>query len=167
MSVLSYTSVVIPELFTRGGGVGGGISRFSFQCCSINHTQQTTFWNIFLPYNPKQSHLYNLRGQVYHNLRRQGTVQWLRKAWVVPSCIGTRKCPLWNHRNRERTAKHSHITASLCPWLDSKLCGRGVQLLTELSRRSFSYFFHKIGFDISCKLSSKETICMKCQILFW
>ena len=29
----------------------------------------------------------------------------------------------------------------------------------------FSYFFHKIGFDISCKLS-KETICMKCQILF-
>ena len=34
---------------------------------------------------------------------------------------------------------------------------------------SFSYISQKIGFDISCKLSPKnpkETICMKCQILF-
>ena len=30
----------------------------------------------------------------------------------------------------------------------------------------FSYFFQKTGFDISCKLSPEETICMKCQILF-
>ena len=30
----------------------------------------------------------------------------------------------------------------------------------------FSYFPHNIGFDISCKLSPKETICMKCQSLF-
>ena len=31
----------------------------------------------------------------------------------------------------------------------------------------FSYFFsRKVGFDISCKLSHKETIFMKCQILF-
>ena len=30
----------------------------------------------------------------------------------------------------------------------------------------FSYFSQKTGFDLSCKLSSKETICMKCQILF-
>ena len=29
-----------------------------------------------------------------------------------------------------------------------------------------SYFFPKIGCEISCKLSPKETICMKCQILF-
>ena len=29
----------------------------------------------------------------------------------------------------------------------------------------FSYFSQKTGFDISCKLSPKETICMKCQIL--
>ena len=29
-----------------------------------------------------------------------------------------------------------------------------------------SYFSHKTGFDISCKLSPLETICMKCQILF-
>ena len=30
----------------------------------------------------------------------------------------------------------------------------------------FSYFSQKTGFDISCKLSQLETICMKCQILF-
>ena len=30
----------------------------------------------------------------------------------------------------------------------------------------FSYFSQKTGFDISCKLSPKKTICMKCQILF-
>ena len=30
----------------------------------------------------------------------------------------------------------------------------------------FSYFFQKTEFDISCKLSPLETICMKCQILF-
>ena len=29
------------------------------------------------------------------------------------------------------------------------------------------YFPQKTGFDISCKLSTLETICMKCQILFW
>ena len=31
----------------------------------------------------------------------------------------------------------------------------------------FSYFSQKIGFAISCKLSPEETICMKCQSLFW
>ena len=31
----------------------------------------------------------------------------------------------------------------------------------------FSLFQKKTGFDISCKLSPKETICMKCQILFF
>ena len=30
----------------------------------------------------------------------------------------------------------------------------------------FSYFSWKTGFDVSCKLSPKETICMKCQNLF-
>ena len=30
----------------------------------------------------------------------------------------------------------------------------------------FYYFFSKVGFGISCKLSIKETICMKCQSLF-
>ena len=30
----------------------------------------------------------------------------------------------------------------------------------------FSYFSQKTGYDISCRLSPKETICMKCHILF-
>ena len=30
----------------------------------------------------------------------------------------------------------------------------------------FLFFSQKIGFVISCKLSPKETFCMKCQILF-
>ena len=30
----------------------------------------------------------------------------------------------------------------------------------------FSYFSQKTGYDISSKLSPKETICLKCQILF-
>ena len=30
----------------------------------------------------------------------------------------------------------------------------------------FSYFSQKTGFDISCKLSPMQTICMRCQILF-
>ena len=37
------------------------------------------------------------------------------------------------------------------------------------SRRHFDFFFYfsqLIGFDISCKLSPEETICMKCQNLF-
>ena len=32
--------------------------------------------------------------------------------------------------------------------------------------KCFSYFSQKTGFDISCKLSPLETICMNCQILF-
>ena len=37
------------------------------------------------------------------------------------------------------------------------------------SRRHFqnkSYFSKKMRFDVSCKLSPKETVCMKCQTLF-
>ena len=30
----------------------------------------------------------------------------------------------------------------------------------------FAYFSQKIGFDIACKLSSMETICLHCQVLF-
>ena len=35
-----------------------------------------------------------------------------------------------------------------------------------LKLKYFSYFSQKTDFDISCKLSPVETICMKCQILF-
>ena len=35
-------------------------------------------------------------------------------------------------------------------------------------RRHFEIFFpQKIGFDISCKLSPQETVCVKCQNQFW
>ena len=41
----------------------------------------------------------------------------------------------------------------------------------NFSRRQFeiffAYFSQKIGFDISCKLSPEETICIKCQSLFF
>ena len=33
-------------------------------------------------------------------------------------------------------------------------------------KKYFSYFPQETGFDISCKLSPLETICMKCQTLF-
>ena len=36
----------------------------------------------------------------------------------------------------------------------------------ELFMKYFSYFSLKISFDISCKLSPKETICIKWQTLF-
>ena len=32
--------------------------------------------------------------------------------------------------------------------------------------KRFSYFSKKTSFDMSCKFSSKETICMECQSLF-
>ena len=39
----------------------------------------------------------------------------------------------------------------------------------NFSRRQTDDIFHifskKLGFDISCKLSPEETICMKCQVL--
>ena len=41
-----------------------------------------------------------------------------------------------------------------------------VKLSADNILKYFSYFSQKTGFDISCKLSPLETICMKCQILF-
>ena len=40
-------------------------------------------------------------------------------------------------------------------------------LCTIFSIGHFEIFFLLSGFDISCKLSSGETICMKCQSLFF
>ena len=36
----------------------------------------------------------------------------------------------------------------------------------ELVIFSLFFFTQKTGFDIACKLSPLETVCMKCQILF-
>ena len=38
--------------------------------------------------------------------------------------------------------------------------------LSGLVQPTTIYFSQKTGFDISCKLSSLETICMECQNLF-
>ena len=54
------------------------------------------------------------------------------------------------------------------------ILGYVILLISKLEKKSadnilklFFIFYKKIGFDISCKLSSPEmTICMKCQILF-
>ena len=43
------------------------------------------------------------------------------------------------------------------------------QLKKKINRRHLKYFsdlFQKTGFDISCKLFLKETLCLKCQTLF-
>ena len=40
------------------------------------------------------------------------------------------------------------------------------QSLGKFSRRQIDIFSQAIEFDVSCKLSPQETICMKCQSLF-
>ena len=58
--------------------------------------------------------------------------------------------------------------------MDLKNCNRGTAFCLMLSTlgniysadnilKYLSYFSEKTGFDISCKLSPLETICMKCQ----
>ena len=42
----------------------------------------------------------------------------------------------------------------------------GKKFSRRLFLNIFSYFSLKIGFDISCKLSPRETICLKDQSLF-
>ena len=46
------------------------------------------------------------------------------------------------------------------------LCMLGKNFSRQYLEIFFFYFSYKIEFDTSCKLSPKETICMKCQILF-
>ena len=49
------------------------------------------------------------------------------------------------------------FTLTLCV-LGKKICSCHFEI--------FYFFFQKISFDISCKLSPNETICVKCQSLF-
>ena len=46
------------------------------------------------------------------------------------------------------------------------LCMLGKILTADIWNEIFCYFFQKTEFDISCKLSPKKTIFMKCQNLF-
>ena len=41
-----------------------------------------------------------------------------------------------------------------------------IKISADDNLKYFSYFSQETGFDISCKLSLMETICIKCQILF-
>ena len=50
--------------------------------------------------------------------------------------------------------------------MHSTLCKIFSRRLTEFFFFFFSYFSQKTGFNISCKMSPLETICMKCNILF-
>ena len=57
----------------------------------------------------------------------------------------------------------SHIAA----YIVINLSRRQIGLIQQTTNWwCFSDFCKKTGFDISCKLSPLETICMKCQILF-
>ena len=53
------------------------------------------------------------------------------------------------------------IKQSTVLWLSKDLT-----ITTLRANWYFSYFSQEMGFDISCKLSQLETICMKCQIPF-
>ena len=39
-------------------------------------------------------------------------------------------------------------------------------LRKTFTRRHFDFFFQNIGVNISCKISTKKTVCIKCQSLF-
>ena len=64
------------------------------------------------------------------------------------------------------------LVVTTCAWCFERhfliLC---IHVGKNFSRRHFgknSYFSQKIGFDISCKLSPMETVCMQCQsLIFW
>ena len=68
---------------------------------------------------------------------------------------------------------HTHKPRLSLPWKTNCFKDKGYLTLSTLgkifSRRHIGVFFfssQKTGFDISCKLSPVETICMKCQVLF-
>ena len=48
----------------------------------------------------------------------------------------------------------------------SKTVQKEYQLIIIWLPERFTYFSHIISFDIACKLSLVETICMECQSLF-
>ena len=83
---------------------------------------------------------------------------------MLPTSAGVEPATSWSpvgrriqlsHRGRHRVMTNQSISSST-------LCTLG----KIFSRCHFDFFFQKTGFDISCKLSPKETICMKCQGLF-
>ena len=62
-----------------------------------------------------------------------------------------------------RTGKHVNLLRTFC---NVQRLALWVILSADDILKYVSYFSQKTGFDISCKLPSVETICMKYQILF-
>ena len=68
------------------------------------------------------------------------------------------------------TAKHSGRKEVYARFHDCRSCSchlaDWVKFSADNILKYFFYFSEKTGYDISCKLSQLETICMKCQIMF-
>ena len=56
--------------------------------------------------------------------------------------------------------------AAICVHFNCLTLALWVKFSADDILKYFSYFSQKTGFDISCKLSPYETICMKCSTLF-
>ena len=72
---------------------------------------------------------------------------------------------LWRNVKRQHyfSLKKSTLSRAMNTLLTLSTLGK---IFSRRHFETFSLFSQKTGFDISCKLSPKETICMKCQILF-
>ena len=100
------------------------------------------------PENPGENHL-TIRKQRYsHNKCFRGEV---KKIQMYQSFLVEKKSIIRSNK--------------FLPWV--MLSAYWVKISADNILKLFSdFFFQKIGFDISCKLSPKETICMNCQSLF-
>ena len=76
------------------------------------------------------------------------------------SATGT---PTRQHWRGNLSMTTTDSTAHVSKWLAFPCYG---QIRQTTNRWYFAYFFKKIGSDILCKLSPKEAVYLKCQILF-
>ena len=63
----------------------------------------------------------------------------------------------WKKNKKTKKKTHTHVITLYMLWANSA---------DDKLMLFFVFFFKKIGYDTSCKLSSSETICIRCQILF-
>ena len=81
-------------------------------------------------------------------IKRLWCIQFTQILSLIHVCLGT--CKKWQ--------KNHHVYPVS---LMLSILGSADGIL-----KYFSYFSQKTGFDVSCKLSPLETICMGCQICF-
>ena len=86
---------------------------------------------------------------------------WLLRPYILSKTVHELIMP-WSYCNSDNHS-HDHFVRCIMP-KDAFNLDHSLGLITNWWY--FSYFSQKTGFDISCKLSPLETICMKCQILF-